>query len=191
MTNKTIKYSSYGLIAFFVVMLFYDLFYSNTRELIFDRTFSIGMILLLLFLSKRMFITTPIFIFNVSTLILHGSKLYGNTYFGIAFDKIIHFYGAFGISLIIFNYLYTFNHRKKGIKMLEIIIISFGVAYGIASLVEVIEFVGYGLVGQGEGLLGYGTGDYGEWNNTAWDLISNALGAAFGIIVMFIKKKFK
>ena len=58
-------------------------------------------------------------------------------------------------------------------------------------MVEILEFVGYSFLGEGEGLLFYGTGDFGEWNNVSWDLISNTLGATSGSLGLLLHYKKK
>jgi hypothetical protein len=100
------------------------------------------------------------------------------------FDRIMHFIAVAAIAALFYQYIYSYEKDKM--SKFSISIISILIASGIGSLMEIIEFVGYSYLGKGEGLLFYGTGDFGEWNNLSWDLISNTFGAITSVIVMSI-----
>jgi len=150
---------------------------------VFDKFFCAGIALLALYLRKRMNMTWPVLWIGAGALLLHNLGLYGTTFLGVPFDRYMHFYGGFALAVIFSQYL----HKEKPLKAY---ILSVGIAIGIASLIEILEFVGYTFLGRGEGLLFYGTGDFGEWSNTCWDLISNTAGALAGAAI-FSKKKWK
>jgi uncharacterized membrane protein YjdF len=51
---------------------------------------------------------------------------------------------------------------------------------------EIIEFIGYSVFGEGEGLLFFGKGDFGEWYNALWDMMCNMFGAIGAAVYGFL-----
>lgn len=178
--EKIIQWMSMLTVLFFVLWGIQTLASGNT-EFIFDRFFSAGIALIGFLCYRKMQLRLPVVLVGIFTLILHHLKLYGNFYFGIAFDKIMHVVAGFALALISYQYLNTIFQSKH---RLGLFLFSLFVAFGFASSVEIIEFVGYSFLGQGEGILFYGTGDFGEWNNLSWDLMGNMVGAILGCGVM-------
>ncbi len=92
--------------------------------------------------------------------------------------------------------------EKFTFRTLILILLVFFVTLGVGSVVENVEYVGYLLLGPGEGGLKFGTGDVsnvedvergieitvGGWYNTMRDLINNLVGAAIGTILMAVYK---
>jgi len=178
--HNIIKYVSIIAVLFFIIWGIIAIITKN-YEFIFDRFFSAAICLLIIFVHKRMHFKIPVLLLGLVALTLHHLKLYGNFYFGLPFDRIMHFTAVAAIAAIFYQYLYHTESKKNKLK---ISILSVLIAIGIASLMEIIEFVGYSFLGQGEGILFYGTGDLGEWNNLSWDLISNTLGAITATLVL-------
>jgi len=181
-----------GLIAvfFFIVFGFLAVVLGN-KDYVFDRFFTAGLIFFIWLLHKRFHLKLWIFIVILFAITLHHLKLYGMFFFGIPFDRIMHFTAGFAIALLVYQYIKTNCHN---LTKWEIFFIAIFAAAGIASMMEIIEFVGYSFLGEGEGILFYGTGDFGEWNNACWDLICNTSGALIGSLSMMfiqIKKKIK
>ncbi|MBR9691535.1 DUF2238 domain-containing protein [Candidatus Woesearchaeota archaeon] len=190
---KTIKWIIIATLLFFVAWGIYTISTGNV-EFIFDRLFSAAIVLAALFLYKKMNLKLPVIIIGLFTLVLHHLKLYGNVYLGIPFDRIMHFTAGFAIALVFYQYLLSLEQKKQPNKI-KIFFLSVCIAAGISSMIEIIEFIGYSILGQGEGLLFYGTGDFGEWNNVSWDLICNTSGAVFASLLSSFytiknKKKF-
>jgi len=150
-------------------------------DFIFDRFFSAGLVLLLFAFYKITKLRLGIIIFAIAVLLIHHLKLYGNFYLGIPFDRIMHFTAGIALGLIAYHYL----ESRTDMKRIEIVAISVLIAAGAGSIMEIIEFVGYSYLGQGEGLLFFGKGDFGEWNNASWDLMNNAFGAILGAFYAF------
>ncbi len=113
--DKIIKYISIAATLFFVVWGIITIFIGNT-EFIFDRFFSAGACLLVFFLYKKMHLKLPLVIFALFALILHHLKLYGNFYFGIPFDRIIHFIAVAAIAAMFYQYLYIADEKKEQTK---------------------------------------------------------------------------
>ena len=57
-------------------------------------------------------------------------------------------------------------------------------ACGMGTFIEITEYFGYAYLGEGEGILRFGAGDEGEWNDAVWDMICNTLGAITGAVAM-------
>ena len=64
---------------------------------------------------------------------------------------------------------------------------------GIGAFNEVLEYVGFDVLGHGEGFLMYGDGDYspagGPWENACVDMLANLFGAVIGIGSFLLLKK--
>ena len=164
---------------FFVVWAFIAVF--TNPDLIFDRFLSAGMIVILYILYKKLGLRLGVILFGFFALLLHHLKLYGNFYYGIPFDRIMHLVAGIALALVIYNALETSDIPRPAL-----VIISIFMAAGVASTMEIIEFIGYANLGSGEGLLFYGKGDFGEYNNVSWDLINNTLGAVIGSVYLFL-----
>ena len=116
------------------------------------------------------------------TLVLHNLGLYASSPLGVRFDHYMHFVGGFAIAIIFDRFLKESMSKSKRFALVIIF------ALGIGAIGEIIEWAGYGILGNGGGFLFYGTGDEGEWNNSIKDLIFNSLGAvAFAASTLFRK----
>lgn len=176
-----IRYGAF--IGFFVFLVLGVLSFQKDPDFVFDKFLSAGILLLFFFVAKRLHLTLFEAGVGLFALVLHHLKLYGNSYGGIHFDIIMHFVGGFALSMILFQSLYGGRYL---LSLRRIAILSLLAASGLGAFVEVLEFIGYSFLGSGEGILFYGTGDVGEWNNSAWDMIMNTIGAVVGIAVMLV-----
>jgi hypothetical protein len=159
---------------------------TGDNQYIFDRFFSAGLVLVIFALCKSADLKLGVVIFALAVLLLHHLKLYGTFFLGMPFDKIMHFTAGIALGLLAYNYLLNRTNLKK----LEILIISVLIAAGVGSIMEIIEFIGYSAFGEGEGLLFFGKGDFGEWFNASWDLMCNTVGAiGAGIFGYLVFKK--
>ncbi len=123
------------------------------------------------------------YFFLIILLILHSSSLYGSNLFGLQFENLLHFMGGFTIAIITDR---LFKEKSSKIKRFTLLIIF---ALGIGAIIEIVEWSGYHILGEGEGLFYFGVGDEDSWNNTIIDLIFNASGAILmGLITLFRKK---
>ncbi|MBD3355167.1 DUF2238 domain-containing protein, partial [Candidatus Woesearchaeota archaeon] len=154
--KKIIKWIIISSFIFFFSWGLYTILTKN-YEIIFDKFFTAALILTVLFLYKKINLNIPITIFSLFTLTLHHLKLYGNFYFGIPFDRIMHFTAGFTLVLIFYQFLYH-SERKKNPSKWKISFLSILIAAGAASMIEIVEFAGYSFLGHGEGILFYGTG---------------------------------
>ncbi|MBW2977175.1 hypothetical protein KY347_07070 [Candidatus Woesearchaeota archaeon] len=103
---------------------------------------------------------------------LHDLSLYSETLFGLKFENYMHFIGGFTIAIITDR----FFKEKLGKAKRFITLLIF--ALGVGAIVEITEWLGFKILGAGEGLFYFGAGDIDAWHNTIIDLIFNAFGAA-------------
>ena len=177
-----IRYATF--IGFFIFLVLGVLSFEKDPDFVFDKFLTAAILLVFYFLHRKMHLTLFEASIGAFALILHHLKLYGNVYLGgIEFDLIMHFIGGYAISLVLFQALfggnYLLSHRRIAVFALL-------AAIGMGTFVEILEFIGYSYLGKGEGILFYGTGDIGEWNDAAWDLIMNVSGAVLGIVTMLV-----
>ncbi len=137
-----------------------------------------------LWIHKKVRINYTMLVLGLIAVTLHQMKLYGKVFFGLNFDGLFHFYSVFVVSLLMFRYIHHTQRREED-ALLRTAVIAFFVAVGIGSMLEIFEYFGYYFLGPGEGILFYGVGDYGEWANSAWDMTSNVIGAAFGCLLSY------
>lgn len=148
-------------------------------ELVFDKFFEASLFLAMFLFHKKLKLRIWAIALAAFALFLHHSYLYGNIYFGIPFDRIMHFTAGLAACVVFYNILLS-AYKKP--SLIGIFLLSVLLAMGLTSSMETLEFVGYSFLGEGEGILLYGSGDFGEWNNMSWDLIGNTIGAMAGAI---------
>lgn len=160
-------------------------------EIIFDKFFEAVLFMVLFLVHKKLKLSVWTIAIAASAIMLHDRYLYGNVYFGIPFDHIIHFVAGFAVCVLFYQIL--LNSYKKP-NLIGVLLLSVVLAMGLTSSMETLEFIGYSFLGEGEGILFYGTGDFGEWNNMSWDMICNTLGAIAGAFAYssftVLRKKF-
>ncbi len=159
-------------------------FYSQNPELLFDNFLTIALLLILLFQYSKWKFNKLSVIIALSALGLHHAKLYGTFFYSIPFDRIMHFVGTFALALIIYQMIKPSQKNVFTTALITILI-----TMGLGTIIEHQEFIGYSIIGEGEGILGYGAGDWGEWNNISWDLIYNTLGAIVAALLSLLSYK--
>ncbi len=170
-----------GVIAFLCLAIYSTV--TGDVEFIFDRLFSAAIIFFSLRVYKKTSIPPAVMYFGALVLISHHLKLYGNVYAGIPFDHWIHFSAGLFLGLALYGYFAKLTKSAAlGIALAVL------VSAGLGTMLEIVEFTGYSFLGKGEGILFYGSGDWGEWNNISWDLISNTFGAITGSVSMAARR---
>ncbi len=110
--------------------------------------------------------------------------LYGKEWGWLQFDMVMHSIGAFCLALFMYRFVMyeegLFEERKLRLAAIVILL-----AFALATANEIVEFLGYGLFNEGSGVFMYGVGDFGEYNDVSWDMISNMFGAVLGTIYSF------
>ena len=157
-------------------------------ELVYDRFFTGIFFFLGLALYRRLHLGIQVVLFSIAAFTLHHLKLYGQTYFGwLEFDMLMHVVAGAAITMVAYSWL----SKEESWSTLKVALIAALIAAGIASLNEMIEYFGYAFLGSGEGILFYGVGDFGEYADTALDLLSNVVGAVIGagVIAALTKRR--
>ena len=148
-------------------------------EYLFDRVMAAVQIGLLWWTWRRFRVSTRTLLIAVLAISLHHLKLYGNVYLGLGFDNYMHFAASFALALLLVEVF-----PRMPVKSLFV----FFAAIGAAASIEPLEYLGYAVIGSGEGILGYGAGD-GGWSDTAFDLMANMLGAAAALVFCSISQR--
>lgn len=159
-------------------------FQGQNPELLFDNILTVILLFILLFQYHKWKFNKISMLIAFFALGLHHAKLYGTIILSIPFDRIMHFIGTFAFALLIFQMIKPYHKSIFNIAIYSILI-----SMGIGTLIEHTEFIGYATIGKGEGILGYGDGDWGEWNNISWDLITNTMGAICAILLSILSQK--
>jgi len=160
---------------FFTLWGIYDIIIWN-KDYIADRFLFSAIAIAAFFLRKKINLTLPLTLVGLVPIVIHSIKLYGNIYFGIPYDHYMHFFAGFALAMILFNYMYHLDGKKS----IHIFVFAILLSAGLGSFMEIMEFLGYAVGGEGGGLIFYGAGDFGEWNNAVRDMICNTLGATVG-----------
>ena len=142
-------------------------------------------VLLLIVYACRGFLNLTSFLFALLGLaaIMHMAGAFGafkTVLLGMEYDTYVHFMtGAIGV-LIVYNFL-----ALKQLGTMERVAIALLLLLGIDLVHELLEFAGYNLFGQGEGLFLLGPGDIGRTNayeNLMTDFSNEFLGALLGLV---------
>lgn len=185
---NTVKYHYFEKILLFfgstvlgILLLFF--LYTHEYHLVLDIVVSLAALAFVMIYKRELKQDAISIFFLVTALILHNLHLYGSTPLGIPFDHYMHFYAGFTLAIIadrlFFEKMHTLKHN---------FLIIF-VALGVGSVGEIIEWLGYGILGSGKGFFFFGMGDEGEWRNAALDMIFNMSGAVLAAIVCFLSRK--
>jgi len=97
-------------------------------------------------------------------------SLYYHEFFGIRFDKIVHFFNSALIAIVLMS---IFRQAKMRLKPMEGFVIV-GVVTGLGAAIEILEYFAVLTIPN------TGVGDY---MNTVEDLIMNLLGAIAGYVI--------
>lgn len=189
------------ILSFIAIIIFS--FYSNFKYII-DSFISIILITFLFYFYKELYLNKFLFSLLFFSILLHNLGVFGFyniSPFFFQYDYLTHFAGGFSLSLFFLNYL---RKISVGENRFIVLIISLLATLGIGSIIEICEFIGYILLGEGEGFLFFGgAGDlginnlfekdkfFGAWVNASIDMIFNFVGWLLGIFIYFIYKKFK
>ncbi len=177
----------------FIALLIYNI--TKSSQWMIDSIIALVMISLFLLLSKKLECGKTEFILLILAFLIHnlGSfKFYEfeNTRI-LAYDTIGHFLITLIFAYIIFNFIAKkFNIKTLSTITLIFLVVSIVLAFGV--LIEIIEFSGYMILGEGEGILMAGPGDgFGPlemYIDVVQDLIINTLGAILGALIYYYSR---
>lgn len=141
-------------------------------EMKYDILVSIAGIFVFLWLWKRTNQDALSYAAFLFMLIMHNLYLYPLSPLGINWDHYMHTISGFAAALIADRW---FLKERWGRAQRGFVI--FFLVMGAGALHEVVEWLGYAFLGEGDGFLFFGAGDEGEWRNAMIDLMFNGLGA--------------
>ncbi|MFH1592775.1 MAG: hypothetical protein ABIB47_05405 [Candidatus Woesearchaeota archaeon] len=186
-----------GVIFLSLVFLVYSLFFliisiqnSYYEYVYYNVAMMVGFVVFLFF-NEKIHLKLPM-IFGLLVLgflhlaggniLLNGLRLYENSLFLIPYDKIVHVFGTFVVTLIIYNIIHSTLKEKYESKLFFVGSLVFIVGLGLGTLVEILEFFA---------TLIFESTIVGDYSNNAGDLVANAFGALIGTIfsLMHFKKK--
>jgi hypothetical protein len=162
------------LAGMFIFLLWGLLSLHEDPDFIFDKLLTAVMLLVFYRFYKILHTSVPSLLAAGFALTLHHLKLYGNHYFGLEFDMIMHFIGGFAACLVFYDYLQSMGKKRRWLRTSILVIL---ITAGLGTFIEITEYFGYSYLGTGEGILFYGTGDTGGWTDAVWDMIFNVFGA--------------
>ena len=184
MQDKKIKNLTAVLGVIILIILFFRYSIVVKTEFVYDVVASTLIVAIFFIFYDKLHQDCISYFFLMFALIIHNLGIYATSPFGIRFDHYMHFFGGFTIAIIgdrIFNEKFS-----RGKRFVFVVIF----ALGIGAIGEILEWIGYGILGKGDGFFFFGMGDEGEWRNSMLDLIFNFIGGTFmGILTLFRKIK--
>ena len=119
-------------------------------------------------------------------------SLYGASFLNYHYDLIVHFVGIFFFSIAFCSMMYPYFKRGFKSNFIIFVLILFFML-GVGGFNEIMEYVGFDVLGYGEGFLEFGPGDSspneGPWENASLDLLANLAGGVIGIGLFLLTKK--
>lgn len=168
-------------IAFSLIFLIISLADKN-YEYIYYNLFMILCFFALLFFYEKIHLKMPMLIGLIAMSFLHlaggnlelkGLKLYQTAWLMIPYDKIVHVFGAFVITLIAYNFIHESLVAKDKKKSLLVGFIVLMIGVGLGAFVEMVEFLATVL---------FQSTIVGDYFNNAADLVANFSGALIAVI---------
>ncbi len=99
------------------------------------------------------------------------------------YDLFMHLFFGFVAALIVFRIYDLEKSKEKWMGYLFV----FCFILGVSAMHEIIEAIGAIVIGSGEGFIGFGPGDFGEFDSQI-DLLMNLFGSFIGFFInMFAK----
>lgn len=194
--NKDLKYL---YIFSSIVLLFYASYsYSRNSDWFFDSIFTFVVLTLAYLVSNRMFLNKFTYSLIILGFLIHNLGalgLYSWSYGLVGFDNIVHLINAFLGAIVFaeyFKYKLKIDYRdiskmkqKKDMVFL-ITILAVCCVILLGTIVEISEFTGDLILGEGEGLFLTGAGDEFQYNDTMIDTLFNLVGALLGVKVYLL-----
>lgn len=171
-----------------IAILFAVHAYQNQTGWLFDQIIAISLFSLAIIFRKKLRLTPFMYYLLALAITLHNAGTFG--FYNVSpifiqYDHITHFFGLFALTLFFYN-LYSKNTE---FSWFEVALISFLITMGIGALIEIWEFVAH--LTRNEFLAGLvldKTDQGREWVNSMIDLVYNAAGCLFAIIIKQLKR---
>lgn len=206
MSRKSERITIY-FVSFLIYVTFGVYNFVNNSQWLYDNIITIVFLILVYSLNKWLKLQkTGLIIINIA-LLTHNLGVFG--YYSwknpfIEYDTIVHFISSCAASYVLFNFVARKLHIKKKQRVKHTVVdehmavIFFLVIASVSflgSFVELIEYGGYRLFGEGEGILFTGAGDLsndtsceGQYIDTMEDIIVNTLGSIVGTLLYYLLK---
>ena len=113
----------------------------------------------------------------------NGIRLYQTSLYSIPYDKIVHVFGSFVVTLIAYNFIEKTLGREDRKKTLLVGFIILMIGVGAGAIVEIMEFLA---------TLMFRNTIVGDYTNNAGDLVANLVGSLAALVFSlhhFTKKK--
>lgn len=172
---------------FFAFVILYS-YLTDYSYYIFDALFSVILLTLFFFFRSSLHLTPLSYFFLALAFAFHNMgafRFYASPPVPLRWDVVTHIFGIFAASVALYHLLRPYFSRKPFAFFFVILLASLGVGV----LIEYVEFIGVLIVGEGEGVLGRGEGDFAfaqwlsaDYYDTMIDQINNLLGALFGYL---------
>jgi hypothetical protein len=190
----------------YLAMAFFNFFLQS--QWLLDNLVAIVLLTFVFMISRWLLLNASGFILFNAALLLHNMGSFGWyewTWSFIAYDNIVHLVGALVAAWIIFNFvsskLHILKHHqvKRTVvdehKVIFIFLVMASVAM-LGTVVELIEFGGFVLLGPGEGMFFTGSGDGGyskddfelQYRDTMEDILLNTIGSIAGVLLFYFMR---
>ncbi len=172
-----------GVVFLVFSLLFLIISLSNQNyEYIYYNLFMVAGFLILFVYYEKIHLKAPLLAGLIILAFLHlaggnivikGLKLYQTSVLILPYDKIVHVFGAFVITLIAYNFIQESLVKKDRRKTILIGFIVLMIGIGLGAIVEIVEFLA---------TLFFQNTIVGDYANNAADLVANSLGALIAVI---------
>ncbi len=171
---------------------------------IYDSTVSLAAILAICLINRSLRLKNIHIVLITCILIIHNLgtfDFYAWSFGAIQYDNIVHLVSSSFAAYIIFDLLSRKLHIRKEKRLrktvieenkLIFVILSIAAVSMCGTIIELIEFSGYALLGEGEGMFFAGIGDSGKlgipddhYSDTMTDIAVNIIGAVAGVLVYY------
>jgi hypothetical protein len=176
----------FSYIVMFVMMLL------EKRLTAIDYVLVIGMIVIIYVISLRYDLPSYATVLGMFFTLPHAIGIQGLYAEIIYYDFFAHSLAMALITVFIIEVAYAMTDFRKRVGMFVLIVLA---ALGLGAIHEIIEYLGYILLGVGDSLLQLGTGDFstniGVWENTIIDMIFNGAGIIISTTLWFLFRRVK
>ncbi len=193
MAEKNVRFITIISMIIFLGFIYYETT-SNVKEYVADTIFFMVLVLVLFLLYKKLDLDIVSYTSFILALLFHNAGAFGwynISPIGIQWDHVTHIAGSFAPTLILFRFCRRFFTSSKFNNFYVVLIIILA-SLGVGVFIEYYEFAGSYIIGEGEGGLGQGAGDFDTelgsslYLNTMLDLVFNLIGALLAVAAAFL-----
>ncbi len=152
----------------------------------------LGLGLVLVHRIRRPLALTPLrFALLAFVVLAHCYAVFGlfrMTFLGVEYDSYVHTWSNIVAALVAYGYVRQFRRSR-----FETLLVALLLVFGLGLANELIEFAGYRIGGEGEGLFLLGPGDIGAtdaFENLMTDFTHDAMGAVVGLLLALLGERF-